>query len=665
MRSARPVRLPNQLIIDEPSDRIPLPCASVHVRGWVTFGNALPMAVRVRFTGSDPVHATIGQHREDLGGHFSLDGPAMFGWSVDLPLPDSVPATRELVVEAVDATGSIPMVARRTCTTYVDRTSDDALGLLDTPSAVADIEGNVMRIGGWVVFPGGRTRKVSVEVNGVIVAAARTFVARGDVGKMFAFPDAPVSGFEHVLTLPPSTTATSVAVRVIADAMDGRSWRSETSIVNMLPRPSWDDGHARAMRARTAALGNGTAPAQDPIDTLVFTHSLELGGGQLWLTELLSQMQLRTDNRCAVVSVGDGVLRAGLEAQGIDVHTTVGFPVGSIDEYEGRVRELALLIRASGCSSVLVNTLGMFPAVDAAMTVGIPVLWAIHESFVTDEFLFLNYGFTGAHPYARSRLPATLEAADALVFEASQTGDLFAPYTTVEQRRVVDYGIDTAEIQNFVAGFDRAQARADEGFDEDDVVMLVMGVFEPRKAQALLVAAFEELGAIHPKLRLVMVGAHPSPYLDAIREQVGRGRFASRIHLVPITSDIQSWYAMADLFLCASDVESLPRSVLEAMAYGVPVVSTNVFGLATLISDGSTGWLCQARDLGSLTATLHRVLSLAPAERAQVAGHARDMVLRERDSERYAVTFGTMLADLGSREFAVGTPEREKAEGEG
>jgi len=45
---------------------------------------------------------------------------------------------------------------------------------------------------------------------------------------------------------------------------------------------------------------------------------------------------------------------------------------------------------------------------------------------------------------------------------------------------------------------------------------------------------------------------------------------------------------MADLLLCASDIESLPRSILEAMAFELPVVSTDAFGIADLIDDGRT-----------------------------------------------------------------------------
>ena len=72
------------------------------------------------------------------------------------------------------------------------------------------------------------------------------------------------------------------------------------------------------------------------------------------------------------------------------------------------------------------------------------------------------------------------------------------------------------------------------------------------------------------------------------------------MRLIPITPDVDPWYGMADILVCASDIESLPRTVLEAMAWETPVLATSVFGLPELIDDGETGWLCEPRDMLAL-----------------------------------------------------------------
>jgi glycosyltransferase involved in cell wall biosynthesis len=87
---------------------------------------------------------------------------------------------------------------------------------------------------------------------------------------------------------------------------------------------------------------------------------------------------------------------------------------------------------------------------------------------------------------------------------------------------------------------------------------------------------------------------------------------------------------------CASDIESLPRVILEAMAFGTPVVSTRVFGVPEVIEDGHTGYLCEMRDLDDLARALDRVLA-ADARELRAVGHAASAHVRARhDPGTYA-----------------------------
>ena len=68
------------------------------------------------------------------------------------------------------------------------------------------------------------------------------------------------------------------------------------------------------------------------------------------------------------------------------------------------------------------------------------------------------------------------------------------------------------------------------------------------------------------------------PYADALSTYVER-LGDPRIRIEPVQPGIHRWYHAVDVLVCASDVESLPRSMLEAMAFGRPVASTAVFGV--------------------------------------------------------------------------------------
>ncbi len=151
--------------------------------------------------------------------------------------------------------------------------------------------------------------------------------------------------------------------------------------------------------------------------------------------------------------------------------------------------------------------------------------------------------------------------------------------------------------------------------------------------------------AVHPRDHLVLVGDHPGAYSDAINRIINGTAFADRISMVPITPDIWEWYALSDVLVSASDIESLPRSMLESMAFGVPVLSTNVFGVPEVIEDGVNGWLFEPRDTGALIAAMHRVLSLTPEERRVVGEAGRARIRQAHNSSDYGDAYRALLAD--------------------
>ncbi len=522
--------------------------------------------------------------------------------------------------------------------------SHQGTGDLNCPSDGGVVDGDVLEVTGWCLFEGSRVARVEVVVDGRRVGLARPYIERPDVAEQYSHPDAPVAGFEALTSFEPRDRSAESLVTVEATSLDGRRWRSQTHRVSWAA-PGAEVVHRGELLVRRSTVAVEHLPSGGT-RVLVFTHDLSYGGGQLWLFELLRQLAVVSELDCTVVSVTDGPLRGSLEDLGVSVHVTTMPRMDDVEAYEGRIHELALLIRASGAGVVLVNTLGIFSAVDAAARAGVPSLWAIHESFDPAVYRHICWGPTGMHPHVRSRFDGCFRSTRALIFEARQTADMFAHLCSPDQRHIVDYGIDVDAIDAYRASLDRSAVRSASGFDDDGVVVVVVGVFEPRKAQAAVVAAFDELAVVHDRLRLALVGCHPSPYTDGLREQLARCAGGDRVVLVPIVPDIYRWYAVADVLLCASDVESLPRSILEAMAFELPVVSTDAFGIADLIDDGRTGWLTRSRDLEGLLGLLHLVLRMPAEERRAVGALARIEVLRRHEDGSYGRIIARALADL-------------------
>jgi D-inositol-3-phosphate glycosyltransferase len=595
--------------------------------------------VRVQLAGWPPLNAQLGAAEPSESGF----GRARLRWTVDLPaeqlreLPPG--AIRVTVLASVDRSS---VAIRRTFNVHQE---PPVFGSLDLPIDDSVLQDDVLTVRGWCLFEESHLARVEVMVDGRSAGLARLYVALpiGNPGHM----DGSVPGFEAAVNVRRSERGSTSLVSVEATALDGRRWRSTTHRVIWRPRPY--DAYDSAALA-LSAWRNTAVTRRVPTDrstVIVCAHDLGYSGGQLWLLDLLRRVFQSIDHRCVVISPTDGALRPILESMQIQVHISPPFSLTEPRTFEGHVHELALLMRSHDGGVVLANTLLTFPAIVAAARAEIPSIWAIHES-VEPAMFFNHYGETGTafHPEVREHFEESFRAPRALVFEAARTSALFAEIMGATPGLVVDYGVDIGEIDRYRQKISREKLRADFGFRLSDTVALVVATFEPRKMHGLIVAAFDELAAVHDDLQLLLVGFHAIPQAEAVRQQIDRCRHRDRIHVMPVTNDIYPWYAMADILISASDVESQPRSFMEAMAFDLPIVSTDVFGVSELIADSRSGWLTQARDLEGLVGLLHMVLRAPTSERKEVADRARTIVCERDGGTQYGAFFASAVSDL-------------------
>jgi D-inositol-3-phosphate glycosyltransferase len=522
-------------------------------------------------------------------------------------------------------------------------------GGIDNPAPDAVVETDLLMVSGWLLLDDALPSRIEVEVGGVTLAA-RTMIPRPDLAAALPeTPDAVLAGFECrvPVDLQPGESRT-VEVRLRAWSVDGRSWAAPARSCEVRLRAANRDEVAAARHARTVTsrLLAADPRATDPRHVLVVAHSLRVAGGELWLAELLGRLVRDHGLTVTVVAPEDGALRPELAALGIGVRLLGNRRVAVALDYENYVTELSLLMRGSGAGVVLVNTLGFFAGVDAARRAGLPVAWAIHESFALPDFAYLNWGPHGLAPTVRERWLHCLREADALVFVADATRELFLPHADPARCLTVRYGIGTDYL---TATESTVDLRESLGVPRDARVLLNVGVSEPRKGHGPLLAAFEAVRRRHPDTHLVVVGMHDSGYCAALRDWVVRHELTEHVSLVPIVRDPLPWFRIADLFVNCSDIESLPRTILEAMALRIPVVATDVFGARELIVDGESGWLLRPNDRNALTVGLLRALDTPPDERARIANRARAGVEPLLDPAGYGAEFAKLLSGLTER----------------
>jgi glycosyltransferase involved in cell wall biosynthesis len=525
-----------------------------------------------------------------------------------------------------------------------------ATGSIDFPAEDGEVDGDLAVVSGWLVLDGELASRIEVEVDGAAPQRARPMLPRPDVTE--TLPEVRYGGLSGYEARVPVAVAPGdsqrVSYRVRAWTVDGREWCSPVRRMT-LSRRAPDKRDTNALRRGDAFVEQLVAKVKSDADArhvLVVTHSLRVGGGQFWLSELIKRLVGEHDLLVTLVSPEDGPLRAELEDIGVTVHVTGHHRIQNAVTYSSHVTELALIAAASGAGVVLVNTLGMFAGVEAAKKAGLPAAWVIHESFALPDFAYLNWGMDGLDPLVAQRWERCLADADSLLFVADATREMFLRWSRPSRCMTVRYGIDLAPVRKLTASSTKREARRELGLAEHGRILLTVGVSEPRKGHGPLLAAFERVRAVHQDAHLVIVGMHESPYCDALEDYVRLAGLADSVSLVPVCPDPSRYLLAADLFVNSSDIESLPRSILEAIAYELPVLAADVFGTREIISDGESGWLFSANDLNALTVALLRAMDTPPKLRAGIARRALAGVQGFLDAQHYGAEFATILTCL-------------------
>jgi glycosyltransferase involved in cell wall biosynthesis len=420
------------------------------------------------------------------------------------------------------------------------------------------------------------------------------------------------------------------------------------------PPLDWDARATRGRRAAHRVLPAGAVrPRNAPLRLLAGAHDLELAGAQIALATLLAALAAE-GAAVSLASPRDGPLRERLEAAGVEVALVDGAALADPAAYAGDRDRLARVLAARRPDVVLANTLLAFPWVDAARRAGLPSLWWVHESWPGRIAWRYLLGETGLHPLVRRSAERALRSASALLFVARATQVLYEPWSDPLRHHTLPYGLDLAALRARGAALDRPAARAALGLDPGRPVVLSVGTVDPRKGQWLLLAALARLADRHPDAQLVLLGAHPSPYVDGVEQEAARLGVAERLRVVPPAPDPVPWYVAADLLALAADVESLPLTLIEALALEVPALATATFGTPDVVLDGETGWLVERRDVAALTRGLDAALSATAPERER-RGRAGAALVTERHAlAPFAREVTALLLGLaGRRSVAV------------
>lgn len=188
-----------------------------------------------------------------------------------------------------------------------------------------------------------------------------------------------------------------------------------------------------------------------------------------------------------------------------------------------------------------------------------------------------------------------MHCVDGFVFQSEGARDFFNK--SVKKRSVI--------IHNSVS--------INENIEKDllncENYIINVGRLHEQKNQALLISAFSKISNEYPDLKLKIYG--DGKLRDKLIELIKTLHLEKKVFICPSTDKIFKFMVNAKMFVLTSDYEGMPNVLMEAMALGVPCISTDCRpgGAKALIEDGINGFIVPRNDEDSLVKKMRFLLN--------------------------------------------------------
>jgi len=172
---------------------------------------------------------------------------------------------------------------------------------------------------------------------------------------------------------------------------------------------------------------------------------------------------------------------------------------------------------------------------------------------------------------------------------------------------IIRYGVDAQRYSRPRCDALRVEARRAIGLNEDAIGVLLIGNDWKSKGLPTLIQAVALVN--DPTVRILVVGVDSGYPRD---EEFQHAVQEKRISLLPLRSDVEFYYAAADVYASPSLEDAFALPVLESMACGLPVITSSAAGVSEIIHHGEDGFiLADPRDVKTLAGHVAQLLNNA------------------------------------------------------
>jgi glycosyltransferase involved in cell wall biosynthesis len=355
-------------------------------------------------------------------------------------------------------------------------------------------------------------------------------------------------------------------------------------------------------------------PSDDPIRVLFLIRSLDVGGAERQLLELVRRMSpARVESTVAVMYSGGALLGELERCDGVGCVSLGKRSRWDLARVASRLRTVAREVRPHVVHGYLDagNLMGLL----VGRTLRVPVVFGVRASLTV-----------------ASEYDAFTSFAAAAARRSGRLADLVISNSEAARRTHLAAGVPDARIAVVPNGIDAERFRPDRGaraaarirwcVPQDALVVGNVARFDPIKDHATFVRAAARVAERVPPARFVCAGGGEDSARDRVRGLAAELGVADRFIWQPEGPSDASLYAGFDVHVSSSSSEGFSNAVAEAMSCAVPCVATDVGDSAAII--GETGLVVPPGDpeaMGDAIAALvtsPALAALRPAARARI-----------------------------------------------
>ena len=155
-------------------------------------------------------------------------------------------------------------------------------------------------------------------------------------------------------------------------------------------------------------------------------------------------------------------------------------------------------------------------------------------------------------------------------------------------------------LNDYTCVCDRMKKRAELGLKNSDIVCISAGDLVKRKNYSVAIKAIAK--ANNSNIHYLICGIGPEK--ENLKRLAVRYGISDKIHFLGFRTDVIELMKASDIFLFTTLQEGMPRSMMEAMACGLPCIASKIRGNVDLLNDGKGGYLCETGDVNGFSRCL-------------------------------------------------------------